>query len=312
MKGTSENQPRVILLQGGLSGEREVSLRSGKAVVKALQGLYPVEVRTVEKNEFPGSVDPEREVVFSVLHGGFGEDGGMQRLLEEKRWPFVGSGSAASALCMNKRASKEVVTLEGVPVAAEMELVSGGWPRWEEVSARLGSPVVVKPNAGGSSLGLHFPEDAEGWAGATAEMDPEEMILEEWIPGRELSVGILEDRALEVVEICPRSGRYDYQSKYTAGETEYRAPAPLPEEVRAQVGSYALRAFRALGCRDYARADFRLSPEGKIVFLEINTLPGLTPLSLLPQSAEAAGISFSELLSGLVHRAWLREASSET
>ncbi|MCH8473666.1 MAG: D-alanine--D-alanine ligase [Opitutales bacterium] len=298
--------PPVAILQGGVSGEREISLRSAEAVRNALADRFLLQMVTVNKAALPTELKGFRGIVFSVLHGTFGEDGGMQELLQQAKIPFVGSEAEASRMCMNKTSTKERVAGVGVPVAPGWCFPSDQSPSWEEVVGKLGPKVVLKPNTEGSSLGLSFPTDPETWHEGLAGLPAGEALVERFIPGRELSVGVLEGKALGVVEIVPASGQYDYESKYTLGKTEYRAPAPLTEEVAASVRKWAEQSFRELGCRDYARVDFRLSPQEETVFLEINTLPGFTELSLFPRSAQVCGWTFTDLLERLVEACWER------
>ncbi|MCC5788541.1 MAG: D-alanine--D-alanine ligase [Opitutales bacterium] len=298
--------PTVAILQGGISGEREVSLRSAEAVRNALADRFSLQMITVKEAALPEELNNFRGVVFSVLHGTFGEDGGMQKLLQEAGIPFVGSEAHASSLCMDKTASKERVVGVGVPVAPGWCFPFDHPPTWEEVVAKLGDQAVLKPNTEGSSLGLSFPTDAESWCQGVGQLPAGRALVERFIPGRELSVGILEGKALGIVEIVPDSGQYDYVSKYTTGKTEYRVPAPLPDGTSSQIRTWAEDAFRELGCRDYARVDFRLSPSDEAVFLEINTLPGFTELSLFPRSAQVCGWSFADLLERLVESCWER------
>lgn len=295
-----EREPVIMLFQGGVSGEREISLRSAAALLPHLRERFAVEVVTIDAAALPDGLDPARGVVFSVLHGVFGEDGGMQQLLDEAGWCYAGCDAKASALCMDKSRSKAVVAAGGVQVAEEWHLRETETPAWSEVVERLGTAVVLKPNAEGSSLGLFFPTDAASWAESWAAMPSGDRLVETYVPGRELSIGVLEGRALGVVEVIPTSGQYDYASKYTPGASRYLAPAPLDAATTAAVGLAAEKAFAVLGCRDYGRADFRLTPEGEIYFLEMNTLPGMTESSIFPQSAACCGMNFSRCLEGLL------------
>lgn len=262
------------------------------------------------------------DLVANLLHGGGGEGGQVAAILELAGLAYFGSGPAASAIALDKVLAKKLFRAEGIPVAKELlwgaTAQRGGSnfdpesppasPTDAEVAALGGYPIVAKPICGGSTIGLTIVERpdqwSEAWRRAGGEIDPERgLLLEEYIPGRELTVGLLEERALAVVEIAPKSGFYDYRRKYTAGETVYHVPAPLPEETTARLRDWSGRAFAALGCRDMGRADFRLAPDGRCACLEVNTIPGMTATSLLPKSAAAMGISFSELVACLCRRA---------
>lgn len=294
--------PRITVLAGGVSSEREVSLGSGAAAASALARLWPTRLIDVTAAALPPGLDPRRDVVFSTLHGTFGEDGGMQRLLDEAGITHAGCDAASSALTMDKAATKRAAAAAGVRVAPDLVFtVPGRSPAADEIISSLGAErVVLKPNDQGSSVGLALPEDRAALAVALAALAPGRWIAEPRLIGRELSVGVIDGRAMGVVEIRPRSGVYDFASKYTKGATEYLAPAPLPDEATAAVRAAAERAFAACGCRDYARADFILLSPSEFYLLEINTLPGMKETSLLPMSARCAGLDFTGLVGELV------------
>lgn len=287
--------PIIAVLAGGTSAEREVSLGSGMALAQALARSFPTRLFHVDADALPSGLDPERHVVVSVLHGTFGEDGGMQRLLDAAGIHYAGCDAASSALTMDKTRTKEAVAAHGVRVAPGMMFTAPEKPSVDSVIARLGEDLVVKPNAEGSSVGLERIANREGLAKALARISGGTWLIEQRISGRELSVGVLDGRALGVVEIRPRSGVYDYASKYTKGATEYLAPAPIGDEWTTGVQRAAETAFRACGCRDFARVDFMLPEAGGPCLLEINTLPGFTATSLLPMSARCMGIDFTTL-----------------
>lgn len=292
---------RITVLAGGVSSEREVSLGSGAASAAALARVWPTRLVPVDAEALPAGLDPARDIVFSTLHGTFGEDGGMQRLLDAAGIGYAGCDAASSALTMDKAATKRAAAGAGVRVAADRLFDSAARPTADELIAALGTDrVVLKPNAQGSSVGLALPEGREATAAALAALTPGSWIAEPRLVGRELSVGVLEGRAMGVVEIRPRSGVYDFASKYTKGATEYLAPAPLPDEATAAVRLAAEKAFAACRCRDYARVDFILISPSEFYLLEINTLPGMKETSLLPMSARVAGLDFTELVRALV------------
>jgi D-alanine-D-alanine ligase len=306
---------RITVLAGGVSSEREVSLGSGTASASALARLWPTRLIDVTSAALPPGLDPARDVVFSTLHGTFGEDGGMQRLLDAAGIAYAGCAAAASALTMDKAATKRAAASVGVRVAPDRtftaqgsgsillpsDISPSGIPTAADLISALGSEhVVLKPNDQGSSVGLALPEDRAALSAALSALAPGNWIAEPRLVGRELSVGVLAGRALGVVEIRPRSGVYDFASKYTKGATEYLAPAPLPEEATAAVRVAAEKAFAACGCRDYARVDFILISPSEFFLLEINTLPGMKETSLLPMSARCAGLDFTGLVGELV------------
>lgn len=281
---------RVSVLKGGISAEREVSLRTGAAVAGALRGLgHDVTEVVVESEDF--RVPAGCEAVFVALHGTFGEDGEVQRILEVRGVPYTGCGPESSARAFDKLASKRAFVAAGVPTP---EFAVCG-PETERPP--LVGPMVVKPPRQGSSVGVTRLGDPSRWREALAEAlrfdDP--VLVERMVIGRELTVGILGDEALPVVEIVPREGFYDYANKYTAGRTEYRCPAPLPAEVTGSVRAAALAAHRSLGCEIYSRVDVLLDESGAPWVLEVNTIPGMTETSLLPKAAAAAGLPFPAL-----------------
>ncbi len=302
---------RISVLAGGVSSEREVSLGSGAAAAAALARIWPTRLLDVTADALPPGLDPARDIVFSTLHGTFGEDGGMQRLLDAAGVAYAGCDAASSALTMDKAATKRAAASAGVRVAADLTFAAAARPDADALIAALGTDnVVLKPNDQGSSVGLVLPEGRAALAAALAALAPGAWIAEPRLVGRELSVGVLEGRALGVVEIRPRSGVYDFASKYTKGATEYFAPAPLPDEATAAVRAAAEAAFAACGCRDYARVDFILISPDEFYLLEINTLPGMKETSLLPMSARVAGLDFTELVRALVTPAARRFQSS--
>jgi D-alanine-D-alanine ligase len=291
--------PVIVVLAGGVSAEREVSLGSGRASALALARSFPTRFVEVGAATLPAGLDPARDVVFSTLHGTFGEDGGMQRLLDAAGIHYAGCDAAASAVTMDKTRTKELAASRGVLVSPGIRFTAAAKPDADAVIAALGERVVVKPNAEGSSVGLSLPGTRAELVASLAAIERGEWLVERRLTGRELSVGVLGGRAMGIVEIRPRSGVYDFTSKYTKGMTEYFAPAPLGDELSATVRRAAEAAFAACGCRDYARVDFILTDDGPFM-LEINTLPGMKETSLLPMSARCAGFDFTALVRELV------------
>ncbi len=329
---------RVTVLTGGTSSERDVALASASQVVRALRerghevavvdtarGFIPESEEGIHLRNTVGSEPPaledlvalergvllstlgslpvvrKAEVVFLALHGGHGEDGTLQSVLEVLGVPYTGSGPLGSALAMDKDIAKRLFSLAGVPTAPW--LMTPVTP--ETVQQRLRWPVVVKPSKQGSTVGLNIVRSPEGLAAAIGEAGrfDDEVMVEAFVPGRELTVGILEDEALAVGEIIPRHEIFDYECKYTPGMSREIFPAEIPDILSHECGRLALAAHRSLKLRGYSRVDFRLTPAGNLVCLEVNTLPGLTATSLLPQSAAAAGISFPALCEGICRAA---------
>ena len=309
---------RVAVLYGGISAEREVSLSSGRQVIAALAGagfdvtpiLVGPDLGAMIAALRPQS-GPPPDVVFNALHGRFGEDGVIQGVLDWLDIPYTHSGVRASALAMDKQAAKAVFAAAGLPVAR------GRVVDIDELAADdpMPLPYVVKPLNEGSSVGVEIlrggdnrrAELARGWRfGRTA-------MVEEYVPGRELTVGVMGDRALAVTEIAATAGFYDYESKYAEGGSRHVIPAPVHPETYARAMDMALAAHRALGCRGATRADLRYddthSPggePGRLVLLEVNTQPGLTPTSLLPEQAAHLGIEFPALCAWMVEHAACR------
>ena len=298
--------PVIAVLAGGISAERDVSLGSGHAAALALARSFPTRLFPVEADAIPAGIDPAQHVVFSTLHGTFGEDGGMQTLLDAAGVQYAGCDAASSRLTMNKTQTKDAVAARGVPVVPGWAFAAAQKPDAAAVTAKLGESLVVKPNAEGSSVGLALTASRDELAAKLDSISAGDWLIERRIVGRELSVGVLGGKAMGVVEIRPKSGVYDFTSKYTKGMTEYFAPAPLDAALTAKVQRSAEAAFAACGCRDYARVDFMLSAENEHYLLEINTLPGMKETSLLPMSARCVGLDFTALVREMVSPALAR------
>jgi len=321
---------KIAVLFGGTSEERDVSIASAAQVIPALRGLGHQVVavdtatgrlsRPAEQRLLTSGIGPQPpsgsalagmrqgapllavqaadmrdvDVVFLALHGGTGEDGHIQALLDLAGLAYTGSNHIASATAMDKDLSKRLFRAAGVPTADwRMAPVSA-----EEICGSIGWPVVVKPNKQGSTVGLSVVRAPEGLAGAisVAHRFDDEVMIERFIPGRELTVGVLEGRALPVGEIIAPGEVFDYRAKYQAGGAREVFPADLPPDVAARVQDLAVRAHAALKLGPYSRIDFRMDPQGGFWCLEANSLPGMTAASLLPQAAKAAGISFADLI----------------
>lgn len=292
-------------MRGGGSSEREVSLSSGGRVAAALRERgHTVTEADPHPDPFAAlAAAKSADVVWLALHGGSGEDGTIQALLDLAGVRYTGSGVLGSALAMDKDLSKRIFRSVGVPTADwRMVTAADGTPWRDSVFAQetfksLGAKVVVKPSKQGSTVGLSIVTDTAALAPAIAlafEHD-DEVMLEAFVPGRELTVGVLGGKALPVGEIIPKHDIYDYECKYTAGMAEEIFPAAIPDAVRDEVQRLAMVGYAALKLRGCARIDFRLDPNGKLFCLEANTLPGMTGTSLVPQAAQAAGIGFPEL-----------------
>ncbi len=303
---------RVAVLMGGWSPEREVSLVSGKACAEGLrEGGHDV-VEYDVKRDLRALIDFLRpasgggpDVVFNALHGKFGEDGCIQGVLEILAVPYTHSGVLASAIAMDKPMSRHVFTSIGIRVAegkvVERRSLAAGDP--------MPRPYVVKPIDQGSSVGVHIVRHGDNLAAVeVAEVEfGEKVLVEKYVPGRELTVTVMGDKAVAVTELRPRTKFYDYEAKYTDGITQHLVPAPIPAEVYEAAKEWALRAHQALGCNGLSRADLRWDDSRPgmtgLVLLEINTQPGMTPLSLAPEQAKWAGISWSQLMTWMVDHA---------
>ncbi len=289
---------KIGVLLGGLSREREISLRTGKAIRKALvEKGYRACCIDVGRDIAERLVKEKIEVAFIALHGRYGEDGTIQGMLELMGIPYTGSGVLASALCLHKIMAKKVLVHEKIPTPPfeffrreEIEKVGAG-----KISLPL--PLVVKPAREGSTIGISIVRKEEELLPALKEAGKydEEILVESYMKGKEITVGILNDLPLPIIEIAPRSGFYDYHSKYTKGETEYIIPARISREKYLYAQEISLKAFRALGCSDCVRVDLMTDEEENPYIIDVNTMPGMTETSLLPKAAEHVGISFGEL-----------------
>jgi D-alanine-D-alanine ligase len=280
---------RVAVLLGGPGPEREVSLRSGAAVARALRSLGAL-VQEIDVEDSSLSLPEPIDLAYNMIHGTFGEDGQIQKLLEQQGIPYTGEGVAGSQLAFDKILSKRKFDEHGVPTGRWHVIAAGQRPHFEV-------PFVVKSPRQGSSVGVHVIKDSADLDAALEDCFRfgEAVIVEEYFSGRELTVGILGDVALPVIEIVPREGFYDYQHKYTKGASEYFVPAPIGDEATQAVQYAALAAKRALGLEIYSRVDVILASDGRLNVLEINTIPGMTETSLLPKAAAAAGLDFAML-----------------
>lgn len=300
---TLKKNPKIVVLTGGIGTEREVSISTGNALSAALEKKYLVELIDLTEEALPQGINSGDSVVFPAIHGTFGEDGRLQTLLEEKGILYSGSGPQSSRLCMDKFESKKTVAQAGVRVAPDFGFNHSQDLDISEVLTSLGQDLVIKPTDQGSSVALFVLHGEDELRKTLEELEPGNWMIEQRIFGREVTVGILGDRWLGIVEVIPKGGIYDFERKYTAGTTEYRYPAVLDCDIEYEVKTFALEAFNACGCRDFARVDFIICEDGNAHFLEVNTLPGLTETSLLPKSASCSGYDFEQLAHQLIQPA---------
>jgi len=290
-----KKKKKVAILMGGPSSEREVSINSGKAVFEALGDTEyePISIDAVDQWEDAlAKVKPD--VVFIALHGKFGEDGTVQSILEELNIPYTGSGVRASRLAMDKIASRNIFEKLNIPVP---EYITVKKPSLDFNIEKIGFPVVIKPSSQGSSIGMTIIEDISQTKKAVnlAYVFDEYAIIEKFIKGDELTVGILDDEPLPVIKIVPGRKFYDYKAKYLSTDTKYLAPAPIDKIFYKKAQELGILAHRALGCKDFSRVDMILGEDGLIKVLEVNSIPGLTQKSLLPKAANAMGLDFKHL-----------------
>ena len=255
---------KIVILCGSQSGERDVSLHSAEPVFEALKKMYPTRLLRLDENRLPADLNPESDLVFPLIHGDFGEDGQLQVLLEERKFTYVG---------LNREMLEKTLKT---------------------------TAFVLKPTDKGSSIGVHLCENFDALCKAWADIKEGHWMIEPYVRGRELTVGLLHGKAIGVGEICPKEGFYDYHNKYTEGACDYFFPAHLEDTVAECLRHSSEIFFKAAACRDFGRADFVMDTDGNVWFLEMNTIPGMTAQSLLPKSAACVGISFEALLKRLV------------
>lgn len=294
----------ITVMLGGPSAEREVSLRTGIAVANALRSLGH-QVNELDPTDSAWILPPKTDVVFLALHGTYGEDGTVQEHLEKLRVPYTGCGPEASRIAFDKVSTKQRCLEKGVPTAKfeVFDSATASWPMgWQP-------PVVLKPVRQGSSVGLQFVDRVENFHTALAEAlrFDSQVLMEEKIVGRETTVGILDGKPLPVVEVKVKDGEFDYKNKYTAGASEHFCPADFDAATTKKIQDAALGAFNAIGGRDYARVDVMVRANGTPIVLEVNTLPGMTETSLLPDAAKAAGISYAQLCQRMIDLALRRK-----
>jgi D-alanine-D-alanine ligase len=294
----------ITVMLGGPSAEREVSLRTGAAVAKALRSLGH-HVSELDPVDLAWKLPLKTEVVFLALHGTYGEDGTVQEQLDKLNVPYTGCDAEASRIAFDKTATKRRCVEKKVPTAKfeVFDSPTASWPMgWQP-------PVVLKPVRQGSSVGLQFVERVENFHSALEEAFrfDSQVLMEEKIVGRETTVGILDGKPLPVVEVKVKNGEFDYKNKYTPGATEHFCPADFDAKTTKKIQEAALGAFNAIGGRDYARVDVMVRASGDPIVLEVNTLPGMTETSLLPDAAKAAGISYAQLCQRMIDLAMRRK-----
>lgn len=294
-------KPKVAVFCGGISPEREVSLVSGKFVFEALSKNFDAQLVRLDENKVPQFITPREYVVYPAMHGGYGENGQLQKELAQRGIEFAGCEELSSRVCMVKPAAKALMRAAGVPVPKEIIFDAKNPPSAEALESLLGEKIIIKPADNGSSVGLRIAKSTSEIPSALENLQDGLWLAEEMFEGRELSVGVIGGKAAGVVEIKPQGGVYDFKRKYTAGSTVYEYPAKLSEEQTAAVRADAQKAYEACSCRDFARVDFLIKNDSlERVALELNTLPGMTPTSLLPKSASCMGIDYETLCKNLV------------
>ncbi len=314
MKESSFKKKKVGVLMGGLSREREISLRTGKAIHKALlEKGYNACAIDVGRDIAEKLIKKGIEIAFIALHGRYGEDGTIQGMLEMMGIPYTGSSVLASALALHKVMAKKIFVHEKIETPAFEFFKREEIEKDPMQKISLPLPLVVKPAREGSTIGISIVRKEEELLRAIKEAGKydEVILIEAFMKGKEITVGILNDIALPIIEIAPKSGFYDYHSKYTKGETEYIIPARIPREKYLHAQEISLRAFEALGCSGCARVDLMTDEEGNPFVIDVNTMPGMTETSLLPKAAEHVGISFGELAERILLGASLKTESEK-
>ena len=308
MTEETKQKNSVAVLMGGLSAEREISLKTGNAVLEALKRLgYPAFSIDVGRDLAARLTWQGAKQAFIALHGRYGEDGKVQGMLEMMNIPYTGSGVLASSMAMDKVVTKKLLIFHGLPTPAFTELRRADAEK-PSFAGCPSFPVVVKPAREGSTIGISRADnDDQLRQGLAAAFEYDDLVLvEEFIEGREVTVGVLDGTALPIVEVVPEAGFYDYAAKYTSGRTKYLLPAPLSESLTRRIQQTAVEVFRILDCSGAARVDFMVRGE-EFFCLEVNTIPGMTETSLLPKAAGAAGLSFDDLVERILAGAGLNK-----
>lgn len=316
IKANTTGFGHIGVLMGGYSSEREISLKSGKAIFEALKThgcrVSPIDILLQDEEAILSLLmGSQIDVAFIALHGHLGEDGVIQSIIEKMNIPYTGSGVEASRLALNKVSAQAIFKKNQIPIPGYEVVSRGQRLNIDKLAGQIGRfPVVVKPSSQGSSIGIALVEDKRNLHEAIAkafEYDGQ-VLIEQYIDGKELTVGILGQDSLPVIEIKPKAKFFDFTAKYqSAGATEYIVPAQLPKEVSVQVQKVAYQAHEALGCCDFSRVDVMLDKNNNSYILEVNTIPGFTATSLLPKAAMAAGMDFTQLCLKLVELAYKKQ-----
>lgn len=312
--GLNKSYGKIGVLMGGPSTEREISLKSGKAVFESLT-KHGLDVAAIDIKSFDHRDTAELiksfniDCAFIALHGRFGEDGQIQSILEGLKLPYTGSGVDASRTAMDKVSAKKIFRENNIPAPAELIIEKKSYLPGNLIKPGFALPWVIKPPTHGSSIGLSLVEKAEDSAKAVdiALGFDDRALVEEYIKGRELTVGILENQPLCVIEIIPKKKFFDFEAKYQSGFTDYIVPARLDDSLSRKAREMALKAHQVLGCFGFSRVDIMLDQQNSLYVLEVNTIPGLTSTSLLPKAAQYAGIEFDQLCLKLLESAYEKE-----
>ena len=296
----------ISIIYGGTSTEHKISIQTGLAIAEAIKDRYNLDMVNLETEIYNA---PQlllgADLVFNALHGGDGENGSMQTFLDLHHIPYTGSGAKACKIAMDKNITKLIAKSINIPTPNWILLKRdghSGMKLHDIQSPKFSYPYVVKPSNEGSTFGLSIVNEESELEEAInlASEFSGEILVEEYIPGRELTVGIVDNKPLPIVEIIPSHNLYDYECKYTEGMSEYLVPAELSDHLERSLYEDTLKIYQIIGCRHYARADFRLNDKGEYYLLEINTLPGMTSTSLLPKAAKAAGLEFPDLIDTII------------
>jgi len=295
---------RIGVLMGGTSAEREISLKTGRSICESLRRRQYSVVPIDADATLPQQLRAKKvSLAFVALHGLGGEDGMVQGLLEIMNIPYTGSGVCASAVCMDKGLTRVILQSAGIPVPAGKILQASQIP--SHPPRNFGWPVVVKPCTEGSSIGVSIVKNSSGWKKALAKAfrHGQQAVVEKYIPGREVAVGVLDKMIFPGVEVIAPGGFYDFRAKYRKATTRYLCPAPLTSRMKRLLREHSIQAYEALGCRGAARVDFRIHPNGRPYVLELNTIPGMTERSLLPMAAAQQGMTYDDLVEAMLRAA---------